>query len=154
MNVNRRRLAVELATLVGVAAVAVGVWLPWIVINPEYPARYLRLYVSGIGYRIEGFDWWILGLVALGVGNGVDLSGRRDRAAGVARSMAGLAVVLLTLLWVADWAGIDCLYVPVVDLTVGTFCRYAHGPGVFVTTFGGALLMLTGSYQFVTATDE
>ncbi|QKY19483.1 hypothetical protein B4589_003475 [Halolamina sp. CBA1230] len=151
---HRRRLAVGLTTLAGVAAVAVGVWLPWIVINPEYPARFPRLYVSGMGYRIEGFDWWILGLVALGVGIGVAFSGRRDRVASVARGVTGLVVVLLTLLWAGDRGGLDCLYVPVVDLAFGASCRYAHGPGVFVTAFGGVLLILAGGYQFVTATGE
>lgn len=154
MSVNRRRLAVELATLAGVAAVAVGVWLPWIAINPEYPARFPRLYISGMGYRIEAFDWWFLGLVALGVGNAVDLSGRRDRAAGVARTFAGLGVVLLALLWVGEWSSLECLYIPVLDTTFGASCRYAYGPGVFLTALGGSLLALAGGYQFVTAAAE
>lgn len=150
---RRRRLAVELTTITGVVAIAVGVWLPWIAVNPEYGARFPRFYVSGMGYRIEVFDWLILGFVALGVGNATELAGRRDRAAAAGRAVAGLGVALLTLLWVSDWGGIGCLFVPAVELTFGTACRYSHGPGVFTTALGGALLMSAGGYQYVAATN-
>jgi hypothetical protein len=150
----RRRLTTRLATLTGVFTVAVGLWMPWIVVNPEYSVRYPRFYVSGMGYRIEAFDWWILGFVALCVGNAVDLSGHRDRVAGVGKTVAGVVVLLFPVLWVTDRGGLDCVSIPLLELVVGSACRYAHGPGVFVTALGGALLALAGGYQFLTATDE
>lgn len=139
-------------TLAGVVSVVVGVWLPWLIFRPGYtgPARRLHLYISGMHYGIQGMGWWVLGSGALGVGNAVALSGRRDRAAGVARGSAGVGVVLLALLYIVD--GMGCLYVPdIAGLGYTTGCIYVHGPGVFLTAFGGVLLALAGGYQFVTA---
>ena len=126
---DRRRLILGSVTLAAIACVAVGAWLPWLVFRPGYegPARRLRAYNPLRYYVFKGVGWWALGLVALGAGNAADLSGRRDRAAGVSRAAGGAGVVLLVLLWVADRGSLDCLYVP--GLRPATDCVYVYGPG-------------------------
>ena len=150
---RRRRLAVELTTVICLAAIVLGVWLPWLVVHPEHTGPVPRFYISGMRYGIEASDWWILGVAGLGVGNAVDLSGRRDRAAGVAGAVAGTGALLLTLLGVESLPA--CLYLPEpIAFGHATDCVYVYGPGIFLTALGGALLALAGGYQFLTATDE
>lgn len=151
-KVDRRRLAIESVTLIGVALVAVGAWLPWLVLRPGYtgPARRLNAYVAARHYVIKGLGWWALGLATLGVGNAVRFSRHSDRAGGVARGVGGLGVVLLALVWILDWGNFDCLYVP--GLSTAADCTYVYGPGIFVMAYGGVLVAFAGTYQFVTAT--
>lgn len=130
--------------MVGVTCVAVGVWLRWIVAVPGYTGPVPRMYISGMDTGIHAGDWFVLGVVALGVGNAVYLSGSRDRLAGAIRGGAGLLAVLLVVFRVIETVGVD-----------GRVLRvYVLGPGAPVTASGSLLLVLAGGYQYLTAASD
>lgn len=91
---------------------------------------------------IAGLDYLLLGLVGIGVVTALVLSTRyrHRRSGGLVTVTTGLLLVLMTLWWVLQTTGTDGVFLD----------AYVLGAGVYVTIFGGILLMIAGGLQYIT----
>lgn len=130
-------------TAVGAVAVAVGLWLPWLVVKPTHAGAVPSITHTGTGYGFSGFDYPVLLLVAVGALLSARYGTTRSRAR---LSILTAAVPVLTVLWyVARTVGVDGTYLDV----------FVVGRGISVTLFGGGVLLVAGVLRYaIVGTDE
>lgn len=142
LNRNVPSIGVSVLTLAGVGSVVLGVWPRWLVARPGHTGSVPRFAISGMEVGIAGLDYLLLGLVGIGVVTALVLSTRyrHRRSGGLVTVTTGLLLVLMTLWWVLQTTGTDGVFLD----------AYVLGAGVYVTIFGGILLMIAGGLQYIT----
>ena len=120
----------------GTAAVLVGLWLPWFVVEPNHVGAIPSIYLSGTTTGIGGFDYLILAAT---------LGGAMSEYRGSARARARVAVatailtLALTVWYISRTTGLDGTYLDV----------FVVGKGASLTLFGGGLLLIAGVLRYV-----
>lgn len=138
-------------TVVSLITVGLGVWLPWLIVEPGYDGPVPQLYISGMETGIAGQDYVILGVATVGLVATLALSTcyRRRRLGGLVRGVTGLLIVSSTSLWIAGTTGLDALwwFVSTNAPETGTLDVFVLGAGVYLTLFGGLLLLIGGGAE-------
>ncbi|USZ69127.1 hypothetical protein NGM10_05155 [Halorussus salilacus] len=134
MTRGTRSALATVVTSLGAAGVAVGTWLPWLVVRPGYDGPVPAIHLPGMTAGIEGLDW--VALAATGVALVGVLPAARFRTVRFAAvAMAGGGVV----------AGTTAVYLVVYGLDyLGVF---VPGAGFFLTALGGVHLAVGGALR-------
>lgn len=130
-------------TVVGVLAVAVGLWLPWLVVDSSHAGAVPSIGRNGTGYGFSGFDYAILFAVAAGAALSTRYGTTRTRAR---LSILTAAVPILSAVWyVGRTVGVDGTYLDV----------FVAGRGISATLFGGGVLLVAGVLRYaIVGTEE
>lgn len=132
---NRRTLSLSgtVVALLGAVAVAVGTWLPWLIVRPGYDGPVPAVHLPGMSAGLAGLDWFaLLGAVVALVGvTPVSVPRLDDRRAALVTILAGGLVVVLTLIYLFS----------TVSNFLGTF---VPGIGFYLTALGGVHLSAGG----------
>jgi predicted membrane channel-forming protein YqfA (hemolysin III family) len=133
MTPRKWSLAAFAVSALGVVAVGVGTWLPWLTVRPGYDGPVPAIYLPGMDAGIAGLDWIALLVTALALAGVAPTSVPRlgrVRAALVATFAGGL-VVAVTILYLLSNVG----------SFLGTFVPDA---GFYLTALGGVHLSVGG----------
>lgn len=131
MNTDADPALPELLTLVGALIVAAGTYVPWIVRTSGQDVV-VQIYVSGMEWGIAGQDYFVLGILAVGL----TAAGwyRHEPRGGYVVLATGVGVVLSTVAYLAATLSGG-------GVSLGAF---VPGLGAYLTVGGGLLLVVAG----------
>ncbi|WP_137283652.1 hypothetical protein [Halorussus salinisoli] len=138
---NRQTWAVvaRVVALAGAAGVAVGAWLPWLVVRPGYDGRVPAVHLSGMDAGFAGLDWFallaaaiaLLGVLPVELAP-VSIPGLGGPRAAVVTTIAGGFVAALTVFSL---------------LSNGFLGVFVPAAGFYLTALGGVHLSVGGALR-------
>lgn len=138
---NRRTWAVvaRLVALAGAAGVAVGAWLPWLMVRPGYDGPVPAVYLAGMDAGFAGLDWLALAVAAIALFGvlpvelmPVSIPGLGGMRAAVVTTIAGGFVAALTVVSL---------------LSNGFLGTFVPASGFYLTALGGVHLSVGGALR-------